>query len=185
MSPKLWILPPRIITESFVAVKLIALSSFIDKYEALAGDTDSLVSPHIGYLTLELNRIEDILVEFFENCELGRSGYLLVNPIREHTGALLDHFHQFVEGRLVHRTRNPNSTVDDLAALPQNVYRSLNARRSHSVNCIEDFKKFVREKNEEEEDEFGVRRRTVQGLPSRRVGEGGVLGRRRSLELEF
>lgn len=125
--PKLWIFPPRIITESFVTLKLFAMNGVISKYDALTADTDSITGAPLGYLALELNRIEDILVEFFENCELGRSGYLLVNPIRRQASALLREFQQFVDGRLK-RKRDPNSTVDDLAALDHVLYRSLNAR---------------------------------------------------------
>lgn len=141
MTPKLWVLPPRIITESFVALKLCALNSVLNKYEEMSAlETDS--SP-IRYFALELNRIEDILVEFFENCELGRSGYLLVNPIRMNTATILRQFQQFVDGRLYKRRTVLNSTADDLATLPHVAYRSLNARRSHSVHCIDDFHKFI------------------------------------------
>lgn len=141
MTPKLWIIPPRIITESFVALKLCALNSVLRKYEEMAAlETDS--SP-IRYFALELNRIEDILVDFFENCELGRSGYLLVSPIRMSAAELLRQFQRFVDGSLSKRSRDMNSTADDLATLPPYKYRSLNARRSHSVNCIDEFHKFV------------------------------------------
>lgn len=142
ISPKLWIFPPRIITESFVTLKLLALNSLISKYESMASDTDSLAPAFLGFRALELSRIEDILVEFFENCELGRSGYLLINPIRLHTSTMLSQFQEFVDGRL-YKVRDKNETADDLEALPLMHYRSLNAKRSHSVNCLDDFRKFV------------------------------------------
>lgn len=84
-------------------------------------------------------------MEFFENCELGRSGYLLVNPIRKNTSALLASFEQFINGGLLHKRRHLDVTQDDLATQPQLAYRSLNAKRSHSVNCIDDFKKLARQ----------------------------------------
>lgn len=142
ISPKLWIFPPRIITESFVTLKLLALNSLISKYEAMASDTDSLAPAFLGFRALELSRIEDILAEFFENCELGRSGYLLINPIRMHTSTMLSQFQEFVDGRL-YKMRDKTVTADDLEVLPPIPYRSLNAKRSHSVNCIDDFRKFV------------------------------------------
>lgn len=131
-----------------MTLKLIALNSIISKYDSLASSTEEVVpvlaSSGRGFFSIELSRIEDILVEFFENCELGRSGYLLVNPIRNNASTLLASFQQFIHGRLLKR-RHENTTVDDLATLPHLAYRSLNAKRSHSVNCIDDFKKFTRQ----------------------------------------
>lgn len=177
ITPKLWILPPRILTESFVTLKLIALNSIINKYDSLAngGDYDDdtlIVGAPLGYFALELSRIEDILVEFFENCELGRSGYLLVNPIRHNTSVLLTNFQQFIGGRL-HKRRDLSTHSDDLTIMctAQAAYRSLNAKRSHSVNCIDDFRKFVATNAVAADAEYYEW--------ARRGGGGGVVGRRR------
>lgn len=141
-----------------MTLKLICLNSIISKYESLSyneeDDADSAEGSRgtvstLGLFSFELNRIEDILAEFFENCELGRSGYLLVNPIRNQASVLLSQFQQFISGNVLYKKRHdPSLTVDDLATLPQIVYRSQNARRSHSVNCIGDFKKFASEEFE-------------------------------------
>lgn len=157
------VLPPRVLTETFVTLKLIALNSIISKYDALAsGEAEALSPPSsLGYFAIELSRIEDILTEFFENCELGRSGYFLVNPIRSHTSTLLHTFQQFIGGRL-HKTRDVHATSDDMATLPLAGYRSLNAKRSHSVNCIDDFRKFVQHND-----------KTYEWTASARGGIGG------------
>lgn len=178
ITPQLWIFPPRILTESFVTLKLIALNGIISKYDTLANGTGEdgqleLAPSTLGFFALELSRIEDILVEFFENCELGRSGYLLVNPIRNNTSPLLATFQQFINGRL-YKKRNVQVTADDLATLPLLAYRSLNAKRSHSVNCIDDFRKFVAHNNEREgEEEEGWTRRYVGDAGG--GGGGGIL----------
>lgn len=96
-------------------------------------------------------------MEFFENCELGRSGYLLVNPIRKSTSTLLASFQQFIHGGLLDKRRHLDVTHDDLATLPQLAYRSLNAKRSHSVNCIDDFKKLTRQNSLAQEFQWPLR----------------------------
>lgn len=151
LTPQHWFLPPRVLTETFVTLKLIALNSIISKYDAMASGEAEPLSPTVsslGFFAIELSRMEDILVEFFENCELGRSGYLLVNPIRKHTSSLLKDFQKFIDGRL-YKIRDVQTTADDLATLPLAGYRSPNSRRSHSVNCIDDFRKFVTHNDKE------------------------------------
>lgn len=148
--PSFWIFPSKFITESFVALKLFVLNLLINKYETLAEDTASDVTAGLLLGSVELSRIEDMILEFFENCELGRCGYLLLNPIRERTEKVLVLFQYFVNGHDVKAAIRKKKefapkavTIDDLTLSKTYQYKTMNAKRSHSANCILDFKKLI------------------------------------------
>lgn len=140
--PRFWLFSPKFITECFVTLKLITLHFLLSKYEAMNG-ADSVSG--LPTLLLGGNRIEDMIMAFFENCELGRNGYLLVSPIRRNTTQLLVHFQQYVSGHLERRAPPHRRSMDDdlFVVRKSKKYRSLNAKRSHSENCVADFRKFM------------------------------------------